>query len=36
VPRKGIGNVRLLIPMLKRHRLVEPLPETTLALLVPV
>jgi hypothetical protein len=35
VPRKGIGNVRLLIPMLKRHRLVEPLPETTLALLVP-
>jgi hypothetical protein len=36
MPRKGIGNVNLLKPWLPKHRLVEPLPETTLALLVPV
>jgi predicted O-methyltransferase YrrM len=35
VPRKGIGNVGLLQPWLSNHRLVEPLPDTTLALLVP-
>lgn len=35
VPRKGIGNVNLLKPRLSRHVLVDPLPETTLALLVP-
>jgi len=35
VPRKGIGNVRLLHPSLPSHELVEPLDGTTLALLVP-
>lgn len=35
MPRKGIGNVRLLIPKLPMHVLVEPRPGTTLALLVP-
>ncbi len=35
VPRKGVGNVRLLKPFLKRHVLVEPQDGTTLALLVP-
>jgi predicted O-methyltransferase YrrM len=35
VPRKGIGNVNLLRPYLPHHVLVEPEPETTLALLVP-
>lgn len=35
VPRKGIGNVRLLQPLLPHHQLIEPRPDTTLALLVP-
>jgi len=35
MPRKGIGNVALLRPWLKRHVLVEPPIDTTLALLVP-
>ena len=35
VPRKGIGNVDLLKPRLWKHVLVQPQPETTLALLVP-
>jgi len=35
VPRKGIGNVDLLKPRLWKHVLVNPLPDTTLALLVP-
>lgn len=35
VPRKGIGNARLLQPHWPTHRIVEPLPDTTLALLVP-
>lgn len=35
VPRKGIGNVNLLKPRLWKHTLVQPQPDTTLALLVP-
>jgi len=35
VPRKGIGNVDLLKPRLWKHVLVQPQPDTTLALLVP-
>lgn len=35
VPRKGIGNVRLLHPRLPGYRLIEPPAGTTLALLVP-
>lgn len=35
VPRKGIGNVRALQPLLPRYALIEPPPDTTLALLVP-
>lgn len=35
VPRKGIGNVNLLKPHLSKHVLVEPMQDTTLALLVP-
>lgn len=35
VPRKGIGNVRLLAPELPRHTLIAPLEGTTLAALVP-
>ncbi len=35
VPRKGVGNVRLLKHYLKHHVLVEPQEGTTLALLVP-
>lgn len=35
VPRKGIGNMRLLAPVWPAHRLIDPLPETTLAALVP-
>lgn len=35
MPRKGIGNVNLLKPRLWKHVLVPPLPDTTLALLVP-
>lgn len=35
VPRKGIGNVRLLERRWPSHGLVEPLSDTTLALLVP-
>jgi hypothetical protein len=35
VPRKGIGNVRLLQQRWPSHLVIEPLPETTLALLVP-
>lgn len=35
MPRKGIGNVNLLRPHLPAHVLIEPRPETTLALLVP-
>lgn len=35
VARKGVGNVRLLMPYLKHHVLVEPQEGTTLALLVP-
>jgi hypothetical protein len=35
MPRKGIGNVRLLQPHLPTHVLVEPYEGTTLALLVP-
>lgn len=35
VPRKGIGNVAALQPLLSRYVLIPPQPETTLALLVP-
>lgn len=35
VPRKGIGNGDLLRARWPRHVVVEPLPETTLAVLVP-
>lgn len=35
MPRKGIGNVRLLHPNLPNHRLIEPFEGSTLALLVP-
>lgn len=35
VPRKGIGNVRLLQKHWPAYRIVEPYPHTTLALLVP-
>lgn len=35
VPRKGIGNIRLLQPWFPSHVVVEPLPDTTIALLVP-
>lgn len=35
MPRKGIGNARLLRAAWPHYALVEPLPETTLALLVP-
>jgi predicted O-methyltransferase YrrM len=35
VPRKGIGNIRLLERFWPGHRLVEPLPDTTLAAFVP-
>lgn len=35
MPRKGIGNVRALQPVLYGYVLIEPQPETTLALLVP-
>lgn len=35
MPRKGIGNVQLLMPVLHGYVLIEPQPETTLALLVP-
>ncbi len=35
MPRKGIGNMRLLSPVWPAHRLIEPFPETTLAALVP-
>ena len=35
VPRKGIGNVQLLQPHLPEYVLIEPLPGTTIALLVP-
>ena len=35
MPRKGIGNVRLLQPRLPKHRLIEPFEGSTLALLVP-
>jgi hypothetical protein len=35
MPRKGIGNINLLRPLFPRHVLVEPQPETTLAVLVP-
>jgi hypothetical protein len=35
VPRKGIGNIRLLQQRWPSHLVIEPLPETTLALLVP-
>lgn len=35
VPRKGIGNIRLLQPHWPDHMVIEPRPETTLALFVP-
>lgn len=35
VPRKGVGNVRLLYPRLPKHVLIEPFEGSTLALLVP-
>jgi predicted O-methyltransferase YrrM len=35
VPRKGIGNIRLLQPRWPEHVLVEPLPDSLIALLVP-
>lgn len=35
MPRKGIGNVRLLQRQWPSHGLVAPMPETTLAVLVP-
>lgn len=35
VPRKGIGNVRLLERRWLTHRVIEPVPETTLALFLP-
>lgn len=35
VPRKGIGNIRLLQQQWPAYVVVEPLPETTLGLLVP-
>lgn len=35
IPRKGIGNVQALQPHLPNHVLIEPQPETTLALLMP-
>jgi predicted O-methyltransferase YrrM len=35
VPRKGVGNVRQLQPMLPAHVLVKPQPGTTVAALVP-
>lgn len=35
VPRKGIGNVHVLRPLLPTHVLIDPQPETTLAVLVP-
>lgn len=35
MPRKGIGNVRLLQPNLPHHCLIEPFEGSTLALLVP-
>lgn len=35
MPRKGIGNARLLQPNLPKHRLIEPFEGSTLALLVP-
>lgn len=35
VPRKGIGNIRLLQPRWPKHVLVEPLPDSLIALLVP-
>lgn len=35
MPRKGIGNVQLLLLYLHGYLLIEPQPETTLALLVP-
>lgn len=35
MPRKGIGNVRALFPRLSGYVLIEPQPDTTLALLVP-
>jgi predicted O-methyltransferase YrrM len=35
MPRKGIGNIRLLQRTWPSHCLVEPMPETTLAALVP-
>jgi hypothetical protein len=36
MPRKGIGNIRLLQPLLSAHRLVEPMTDTTIAVLVPM
>lgn len=35
VPRKGIWNVRLLQQRWPSHQVIEPLPETTVALVVP-
>jgi len=35
MPRKGIGNVGLIYPRCLGHDLIDPLPESTLALLVP-
>lgn len=35
VPRKGIGNIDLLKQRWRHHILIDPLPETTVALLVP-
>lgn len=36
VPRKGIGNMRMLQRQWSSHVLVEPIPDTTLAALVPM
>lgn len=35
VPRKGIGNVRLLQTQWPEYRVIDPLPDTTVALFVP-